>query len=201
MASLARCRSRKPGAGCPAVPHRRRLGHIDPPPRGSSRPHSAFVALLFIPIAIGIPVLYHWSTSRPCRSRRYDAPPPRLDEHARVPDPRACYFAIWIGIGTLLERWSIRQDETGDPKLDIFAQRLSAPGLIAYAGTISFAAVDWIVSLSDHWYSTMIGFLLIVEQGLSAMAFLIIVMTVLSVREPIRDSFRGGISRTSASCC
>ncbi len=147
------------------------------------------LALLFIPIAIGIPVLYHWSN-------------PVFVAHDDILRHRqgwmntpaflirtVLYFAIWIGIGTMLERWSIRQDETADPRLDIFAQRLSAPGLIVYAGTISFAAVDWIVSLSDHWYSTMIGFLLIVEQGLSAMAFLIIVMTVLAAREPISRFF------------
>ena len=148
------------------------------------------VALLFIPIAIGIPVLYHWSN-------------PAFVAHDDVMRHRqvwmntpaflirtVLYFAVWIGVGTLLERWSIQQDQAEDPgKLDIFAQRLSAPALIAYAATISFAAVDWVVSLSDHWYSTIVGFLLIVEQGLSAMAFLILVMTVLAVRDPIREFF------------
>lgn len=147
------------------------------------------LAVLFIPIALGIPVLYHWAH-------------PAFVAHDEILKHRqiwmntplfvirvVCYFSVWIGLGFFLEKWSIQQDETGDPRLDILAQRLSAPGLILYVGTLSFAAVDWIVSLSDHWYSTMAGFLLVVEQGLSAMAFLIIVMTVLSVRDPIRQFY------------
>ncbi|MDQ6677030.1 MAG: hypothetical protein M3Z09_07020 [Acidobacteriota bacterium] len=147
------------------------------------------VAILFLPIAFGIPVLYHWSH-------------PELVAHDEILRHKhiwmntpafliraAAYFAIWIGIGALLERWSLRQDATGDPKLEIMLQRLSAPAIVIYGGTISFAAVDWVVSLSDHWYSTIIGFLFIAEQGLSSLSFLIIVMTVLAVTEPVSEYF------------
>jgi len=147
------------------------------------------IALLFLPIAFGIPVLYHWSHPEIVAHDEI-----LRHKHVWMNTPafliRAVfYFAVWIGIGTMLERWSIRQDTTGDPRLEILMQRLSAPAIILYAATISFAAVDWVVSLSDHWYSTMIGFLFIVEQGLSAMAFLIIVMAVLAVNEPVSQFF------------
>ena len=48
---------------------------------------------------------------------------------------------------------------------------VSAPGLLVYALTMTFASVDWIMSLDPHWYSTIFGLLFIVGQGLTAFAF------------------------------
>ncbi len=42
-----------------------------------------------------------------------------------------------------------------------------------YVLTISFASFDWIMSLDPHWFSTVFGLLVVVGQGLSALAFTI----------------------------
>ena len=47
-----------------------------------------------------------------------------------------------------------------------------------YALTVTFAGIDWIMSLNPHWYSTLFGFLMMGGQGLSALAFTIIVVDV-----------------------
>jgi hypothetical protein len=57
--------------------------------------------------------------------------------------------------------------------------------LLAYGLTITFASFDWLMSLEPHWFSTIYGMLIIGGQGLSALAFLIIVMVWLSRRAPI----------------
>jgi hypothetical protein len=64
-------------------------------------------------------------------------------------------------------------------------QRLSAGGLLAYVLTLSFASFDWLMSLEPHWFSTIYGVLILGGQGLSALAFLIIVLAWLSRREPM----------------
>ena len=64
-------------------------------------------------------------------------------------------------------------------------QRLSAGGLVAYGLTITFASFDWLMSISPDWYSTIYGVLIIGGQGLSAMAFLIVVVAWLSRRPPL----------------
>ena len=64
-------------------------------------------------------------------------------------------------------------------------QMLSAGGLLAYGLTITFASFDWLMSLEPHWFSTIYGVLIIGGQGLSAMAFLIIVLVWLSRRPPL----------------
>ena len=75
------------------------------------------------------------------------------------------YFACWILLAWTLTRWSARQDE-GDASVNLRLQRLSAAGLVIYAITVTFAGIDWIMSLNPHWYSTLFGFLMMGGQGL-----------------------------------
>ena len=71
-------------------------------------------------------------------------------------------------------------------------QRLSGGGLVLYALTVLFMSVDWIMSLDPHWFSTIYGILFMGGQGLSAMAFTIAVIVLLSRTEPMsrRDRAR-----------
>ena len=56
-------------------------------------------------------------------------------------------------------------------------RKISAPGLILYAFTISFACIDWVMSLDPHWVSTIFGFIIIVGECLSAMCLMVILET------------------------
>jgi hypothetical protein len=65
--------------------------------------------------------------------------------------------------------------------------RISGPGLIFWGFSVTFMAIDWVMSLSPHWYSTMFGLLFIAGQGLSAMSFLIAVLVFLSNFRPMSE--------------
>ena len=77
------------------------------------------------------------------------------------------------------------EDRIGDQSRRLAA--ISAPGLIIYVFTMTFASVDWAESLVSHWFSTIWGFVFVVGQGLSAMAFLIVVAALLSRRRPLSE--------------
>ena len=94
------------------------------------------------------------------------------------------YFAGWWGLSYLLNKWSQRQD-AGDVAVNTRIQRLSGAGLVIYALTVTFAGIDWIMSLNPHWYSTLFGFLMMGGQGLAALAFTIVVAAFLFRREPM----------------
>jgi hypothetical protein len=94
------------------------------------------------------------------------------------------YFAVWVGLSWVLNRLSARQD-TGEIGVNPTIQRWSGAGLVIYALTVTFAGVDWIMSLNPHWYSTLFGFLMMGGQGLAALAFTIVVSTYLVKREPM----------------
>src|SRR5437764_14820192 len=64
---------------------------------------------------------------------------------------------------------------------------LAGPGLLFWGFTVTFMAIDWILSIDPKWFSTMFGLLFIANQSLTAMAFLITVMVLLSYRRPMSE--------------
>jgi hypothetical protein len=142
------------------------------------------MALLFIPVLIGMTSLYPWTNDALRQSDeiiRHKAPYLNVPFfYARV----VFYFAVWSGLSYLLNKWSTQQD-TGDLAVNLRIQRLSGAGLVVYALTVTFAGIDWIMSLNPHWYSTLFGFLMMGGQGLAALAFTIVVATFLFRREPM----------------
>lgn len=97
------------------------------------------------------------------------------------------YLVIWFALAHVLTKWSWEQDRTGDPWLTRRLQAVSGPGLVLYVLTMSFAAIDWIMSLEPHWFSTIYGFLIVVGQALTTLAFLIIILAVLARHQPLAE--------------
>jgi hypothetical protein len=95
------------------------------------------------------------------------------------------YFAIWILLAYLLSKWSREQDLTADRRFAKNMRMLSAPGLLLFFLTVTFASVDWAMSLNPEWFSTIYGLLFAIAWALSAMAFTIAVMSFLTDREPM----------------
>ncbi|HEX8091960.1 MAG TPA: hypothetical protein VF762_24130, partial [Blastocatellia bacterium] len=97
------------------------------------------------------------------------------------------YFLVWNGVTYFLNKWSLEQDRTGVRYLTRKMQVLSGPGLLLYGFTVTFSSIDWVMSLSPDWFSTIWGILFMGGQGLSAMAFMIAVLVLLSNRKPLSD--------------
>ena len=140
--------------------------------------------VLFIPVLVGMTSLYPWTDSMLVQGD------PILKQKAPYLNTwffiarAVLYFAGWWGLSYLLNKWSQRQD-AGDVAINTSIQRLSGAGLVFYALTVTFAGIDWIMSLNPHWYSTLFGFLMMGGQGLAALAFTIIVAAFLFRREPM----------------
>jgi hypothetical protein len=142
------------------------------------------LAVLFIPVILGIQTLYPWAhPDMVAADHVLQHREPYLNTTFWV--ARAViYFGGWIGISMLLNRWSLKQD-SGDVAVNMPIQRLSGFGLVFYGLTTTAAGIDWIMALNPHWYSTMFGFLMMAGQGLSGLAFTIVVATFLVGRPPM----------------
>ena len=138
--------------------------------------------VLFLPIVLGRHYLYEWMDGT------------GVNEHngwyLNMPFwwlRQAIYFGAWIGMMYVLNKRSALQDEPSvvghQPRFQLF----SGIGALVYALTISFAAVDWIMSLDPHWGSTIYGLIFIAGEGLSALAFCVIMLTVLTQYSPMRE--------------
>jgi hypothetical protein len=148
------------------------------------------LALLFIPILVGMRQLYVWID--PANSEIAEKVLKKA-LYLNVPFfiARAVFFFfLWWFFASRLNRWSAAQDESADIALLRRFSRLSAPGLVLYGLTLTFAVIDWAMSLEPAWYSTIYGMLWIVDTGLSALAFAIVVFAFLSDRPPLSEVAR-----------
>jgi hypothetical protein len=138
------------------------------------------LALFFVPLPFGVHHLYEWShadvvaADEVLRGKQLYLNFPFWVARAVL------YFAIWLFYARRLNRLSAEQDATGDERLMKRFQRLSGPGLAIYGLTVTFAAFDWAMSLEPHWFSTIYGMYWIVSQTLSALAFSIAMIALLS---------------------
>jgi hypothetical protein len=143
------------------------------------------LALLFLPLALGLGDLYAWA--RP-ETVALDPILQHKSLYLNVPfflARAAVYFAIWLTLARFLNRWSLEQDRVADPRLAVRLENLSRGGLVLYGLTATFAAVDWAMSLEPHWFSTIYGVIFMGGQGLSAFIFAIPVAAVLADRPPL----------------
>lgn len=147
------------------------------------------LAVCFVAIALGLPDLYPWA--RP----DVVAIHAELQHKAAYLNPTfvlvraAGFFVVWSLLGWLLRRDSLREPELlDDAHEDVWRRRfqnLAGPGLVVVALTASFAVIDWLQSLEPLWFSSEYPMMIMVGQLLSASAFFILVLILLSRIEPI----------------
>ena len=145
------------------------------------------MAVLFIPVILGAHSLYPW-----------------MDEHEVATNPilkgktpylnlpffsiRAIvYFAVWLTLSYFLNKWSLDQDREGDKRSTKAMRIISGPGMVLLIFTVTFAAIDWYMSLEPEWASTIYGFIYVAAWGLSALAFVIAIMAWLSKEAPMKN--------------
>jgi hypothetical protein len=145
------------------------------------------MALLFLPLLFGLHHLYEWA--RP-EAVAHDT---LLQHKAGYLNPtffliRALiYFALWIAAAVVMSRWSAQNGRNPDPRNLARLRTLSGPGLAVYVLTLTFASIDWIMSLEPHWFSTIFGVHFLGGHGLAAFAFAIFFTGFLSRRAPLAE--------------
>jgi len=150
------------------------------------------LALLFIPLLFALPRLYPWA--RPLG----DVPDKNLRQHLQNITHsylnvhgfiiRAIiYFAIWGTLIFLLTKWSKEQDRPPVRDNSARFKVLSGPGIILYGFTISFAAIDWTMSLDPSWISTIYPLIILIGEVLSALCFAVVIERILFRHRPMSE--------------
>jgi uncharacterized membrane protein YciS (DUF1049 family) len=144
------------------------------------------LAILFVPIAIGMNRIYPWTDAAAVASDPLLAHKAPYLNSAFFLARAAIFFAVWIGSAALMLRLSHKSDRTGDARHEKRARLFSGPLVGVYGVTMTLAAIDWAMSLEPHWFSTMYGVIFVVGQVLSTLAFAIVASSWLHRREPFR---------------
>ena len=156
------------------------------------------LAVLFIPIIIGMPQLYPWLGGNVAVSSGGLTAAPGAEtailgfKEAYLSLPfflirAVVYFVIWIVLALLLVRWSRRRDGDPTPILTARLRTVSAIGLVLMALSISFASIDWLMSTDPSWTSTIWGLIVATGALLSGFAFATLVVTLRSNRPPFSE--------------
>ena len=141
--------------------------------------------VLFIPIILGMRRLYIWTNPDFMSKEEHLKTLARQYLNPNFFVIRAViYFAIWFVMIHFLSRWSVEQDSP-PMKSVLGLRKLSAPGLVIYAFSISFAVIDWIMSLTPPWISTIYAMIFIVGQCLSALCFVVAICAMLYRYQPM----------------
>ncbi len=129
------------------------------------------VVLLCVPLLFGLADLYAWA-----RPDAVAADPLLAAKrwYLRVDFflvRNAVYFVVWLALAYLQRKWAFARDAHAPLAQRERLRAIAATALLVYAGTVTFAGVDWIMSLSPRWFSTTFGFHVGIGQTLSAFAF------------------------------
>ncbi|HKP46246.1 MAG TPA: hypothetical protein VJT50_06565 [Pyrinomonadaceae bacterium] len=143
--------------------------------------------ILFIPVVLGAHYLYPWTNAEEVAKNPVLVEKTRLFLNLQFFTVRAAvYFAIWLLLAFFLNRWSLLQDRTGDRKYKKKMGMLSGPGMVLFVFTVTFASIDWFMSLDPEWSSTIFGFIFVASWSLSALSFVIAALAMLTKYDPMK---------------
>jgi hypothetical protein len=149
------------------------------------------IALLLLPVIIfGLGYLYPWARPEVVAT---NAVVRHKQGYLNIPFfvvRAVLYFVIWLFWGLRVNRMADQQDETGDPTLRERMRAFSAPGVLVFTMTATFAYIDWLLSADAEFFSTVYGAMILIGDVLQAIALSIIVLVSTSGR----DGFEGRVN-------
>lgn len=131
----------------------RRVGEL----MAQTMPLMAILALpIIIPTAMGNDALYSWVQHDPTDHMMHHKAP-YLNITSFVVRC-VIYFGFWAVLSRYFFKTSLAQDQSKEPaSLNGKMQAVSAPGMIFLALTLTFAAIDLLMTLEPAWFSTIFG--------------------------------------------
>lgn len=136
-------------------------------------------AVLFIGLLFGLHHLYHWSHAD---AVAHDTLMQHKSPYLNMPFFTArmvLFFALWILMVVLIRRASLREDAEGGIGNFTKIERYSRAFIFILAVTFSLSAVDWMMSVNPHWYSTLYALKNFVSAFLHGIAVMILIVLFL----------------------
>jgi hypothetical protein len=150
------------------------------------------VLLMFVPIVLGMKTFYaEWLDPAKVKAHPLSNLQTKYLTQSGFLVRAVLYFAIWIILVSLFNAWSKKQDAHPDDLSVRTRFRMTGPpGIILYVLSMTFAAIDWVMSISPHWASTIYGFIFVGGQLITAMALMIVTVVALAKSDPYAGFIR-----------
>lgn len=143
--------------------------------------------ILFLPVVFGMHDLYHWTHKDVVE---HDAVLKSKEAYLNMPFffiRTALYFVVWVLLSRTLYSSSLNEDQASSPDLTMKMKRVSAPGMVLFGLTLTFASFDWLMSLDPHWYSTIFGVYVFSGTVLAILSFITLLALYLRNQEILED--------------
>ncbi|MEW6051539.1 MAG: hypothetical protein AB1644_10815 [Candidatus Zixiibacteriota bacterium] len=137
------------------------------------------MALLFLPLLLGMHDLYHWSHHDAVAA---DAALQKKAGFLNVPFfvvRSILYLVVWIILSRMLYRLSLKEDTGYQAVTADRMRRVSGLGMVLYAFSATYAGFDWLMSLDPHWYSTIFGVIFFASGLLGAISLMALMVVLL----------------------
>ena len=143
------------------------------------------VALLFLPVVLGLHDIYGWSNGALAEAPGYHHKAQYLNAPFFI-GRSVVYFVVLALIAILLRRWSLVL--SGEKHLPPRVSALSAGGLVVYVLCMNFASTDWVMSLTPEWYSTIFVEVFAAGQFLAALALMTALLCAFAAHSSLGES-------------
>jgi hypothetical protein len=85
----------------------------------------------------------------------------------------AVYFAFWFAFSGMVNKWGKVLDQRSDAAVADKLNRWGAFGMVLYVIVATFMAVDWLMTLTPDWFSSILGLLTVASHALSTFALML----------------------------
>jgi len=152
------------------------------------------VMLLFLPIMFSLDRVYPWAIRGPDGISVYSTDPVVGSKLHYLNHSffwlRYIFFAVaWSGVARLFWFYSGKQDETGDMVWRKKMRAIAGPVALGYILTLTWASVDWVMSLEPQWFSSIYGVMMASGHMLTLLTFGIVFLAWLSKWEPVKTAY------------
>ena len=147
------------------------------------------IVILWIPLAIGVAfgLIYEWTHLAPTDHVMHHRGSYMTVEWWIIRS--IIYFIMFGAMAYFLNGWARKQDAANDAeeaaKYLGDATAFSGPAMVFYALIVTFAAVDWVMTLEPHWFSTIWGLLFVAGWALSCYCFVVAILAWMWDKAPM----------------
>lgn len=142
--------------------------------------------ILILPVFFGLDFLYEWSRQESAHDAILTHKAAYLNDTFFI-IRNIFYFTIWTLLYKKIIGTSIAQDQHGDIQITHKLVRWSSAGIVLFAITLTFAAIDWIMSLKAHWFSTIYGVYYFAGSIVAGLSMTIVVLLMLQNKEYLKN--------------
>jgi hypothetical protein len=95
------------------------------------------------------------------------------------------YILIAMFMANRFSAWSKQLDDTGDALIIVKFRRRAPVALLVYCVIMTFAPLDWVMSIEPLWFSTIYGPLFAISQALTLLTIFVLILERLAQEKPM----------------